>query len=50
MFLSKGKGSVSGLQFGSPKASKTFNSPDRSKMMFSKYPALSKNNLNLSSD
>jgi hypothetical protein len=50
MYFPKSTGSSNSIQFGGPKTPSTSNNPEGGKMTFSKYPALSKNNLNISSD
>jgi hypothetical protein len=50
MYFPKTTGSSNSIQFGGPKTPNTLNNPEGGKMTFTKYPALSKNNLNLSSD
>ena len=50
MYFPKTPNSNSGLKFGSPKTVNGTNNPQGNKITFNKYPALSKNNLNISTD
>lgn len=50
MYFPKTQNSNSGLKFGSPKTVNNPHNPQGNKITFNKYPALSKNNLNISTD